>query len=92
MKAIQCNEFNGLGILSFIGKNLSLYVYIYHIAVGKCFDIVASRHHLWRVEWFQNSRAFMVLGVTLVVSLLFFYSKKLFTKLIAKIFKKESHA
>lgn len=36
-----------IAYLNYIGRNLSLYVYILHIAVGKCLDLLAEKNHLW---------------------------------------------
>ncbi len=95
LKCIQCPTYKGrfIGkVLYFIGKNLSLYVYIFHIAVGRLFEILASRKNLWTVDWYMNTRAFIIILTTLIVSLIIFYSKKILIKMLNKMFKKESHA
>ena len=55
-------------VINFIGKELSLYVYVFHIAVGKTLDLVANKFHLWGNVYFKYSRAFIVLFVTLLLA------------------------
>ncbi len=46
--------------LGYIGRELSLYVYILHIAVGKCYDLVAGKFNLWGKTWFIVTRPLIV--------------------------------
>jgi len=72
-------------ILNFIGKELSLYIYIFHIAVGKSLDVVASKFHLWNSVPFKYSRAFIVLFLTIAVSYLIYQYRNNRLKNIIKL-------
>ena len=62
---------NGGGkVLSYVGRELSMYVYILHIAVGKMFDLLASTFSLWQNPWFVYSRALLVMAGALLSALL----------------------
>ena len=53
--------------LTHLGRDLSLYVYIFHIAVGKTLDLITAKCHLDK-EILQYSRAFIVLCVSIMVA------------------------
>lgn len=55
-------------VLGYIGREMSLYVYILHIAVGKTYDIVASRWSLWKNTAFICTRPFVVLAGSLLAA------------------------
>ena len=55
-------------IMAYIGYNLSLYVYIIHIAVGKSWDLFASRWDLTDSLFYNNVRALAILSTTLLIS------------------------
>lgn len=57
--------------LEYIGKRLSTNIYIFHIAVGKLYDIVAGRYNLWRDPVFQWTKPLVVLTVVLLFVVLF---------------------
>lgn len=57
-------------VLRYIGKELSLYVYILHIAVGKVVDIIAGRLSIAQLESFRYTRAFIIIFMSLVISCL----------------------
>lgn len=60
-----------LTVMEYIGSKLSMYVYIYHIAVGKVLDLIASKQHLWGNVHFKALRPVLVLiGSLLVAQLL----------------------
>ena len=44
-----------------------MYVYIFHIAVGKTLDYFANKLHLWQNQVFIYSRAFKVLFGSLII-------------------------
>lgn len=48
------NEGKTYGFLAYVGRELSLYVYVLHIAVGKVFDVLAGRYHWWGAPWFNG--------------------------------------
>ena len=53
--------------LTHLGRDLSLYVYIFHIAVGKTLDLITAKCHLDK-EILQYSRAFIVLSSSIMVA------------------------
>ena len=54
--------------LCYVGENLSVYVYILHIAVGKSYDIIAARLNLWG-EWpYIITRPAVVIGGSICVA------------------------
>ena len=55
-------------LMEYIGNRLSMYVYIYHIAVGKVLDLVAAKHHLWGNGFFKMLRPAIVILASLLVS------------------------
>lgn len=61
--------------MAFIGNKLSMNVYLYHIAVGKVFDLIAGKKHLWGNQLFRISRPVLIIVCTLVLSY-FLYSVK----------------
>lgn len=56
--------------LEYVGNKLSMYVYIYHIAVGKCFDLLYSKLHLWGDNVFQLLRPILVMGCSVLIAYL----------------------
>ena len=60
---------SGNRVLEFIGKNLSMYIYIIHIAVGKSYDLIAAKFHLFGNPIYYYTRA----AITIMFSLLFAY-------------------
>lgn len=54
--------------LAYIGRELSTYVYILHIAVGKTIDLLFSKMHASQYVVYKYSRAFLILGVTLFLA------------------------
>lgn len=63
-------------ILGYIGRELSLYVYILHIAVGKMVTIVAREIGVRDTLYYSYGRAFFTLIGTLLVSHIFVTIKK----------------
>lgn len=55
-----------IALLDYIGDKLSMYVYIYHIAVGKVADLAASKLHLWGSGWFKPMHPLIVLAGSLL--------------------------
>ena len=62
---IYGQEFGKDGLLTYIGRELSLYIYILHIAIGKCFDIIAAKDVLENMDMFHYTRMFIVLVVSI---------------------------
>lgn len=58
----------GNSVLEYIGNKLSLYVYIFHIAVGKALDIVGSKLHITQEPWYLPGRTLGVLVGSLAVA------------------------
>ena len=58
-----------------VGDKLSLYVYIYHIAVGKIFDLFAQKYNLWHNVLFKTTRPLLVLSTSLAVAGLIVWAK-----------------
>ena len=52
-------------IINFIGKNLSIYIYILHIAVGKTLDLIYTKFHLWNNLPLKYFRVFIILFLIL---------------------------
>ena len=84
MKAIQNHKLGQNKIINFIGKELSLYVYIYHIAIGKILDLLASKYHLWNNRFIMNSRVFIILFFSLLLAYLIYKIKDLIKKNVLK--------
>lgn len=57
-----------ISFLSFIGQELSMYVYILHIAVGKTYDLVAKEYRLWGNPYYSHTRPFVVILVSILIS------------------------
>ncbi|MBP3656326.1 MAG: acyltransferase [Clostridia bacterium] len=57
-------------VLTFIGRELSLYIYILHIAIGKTYDLVASHYNLWKKPLYFFTRPLVVVVGSLLVALL----------------------
>ena len=56
------------GLLSFIGRELSLYVYIFHIAVGKTIHIIARIFGIAHRKFYLYSRAAIIVCTTLLLA------------------------
>lgn len=69
-----------IGYLNYIGKNLSIYVYILHIAVGKSIDLLAEKNHLWQYAAFKYSKVFIIIILTLFISYLIYQTYMNFSK------------
>ena len=62
--------------LEYIGNRLSMYVYIYHIAVGKTWDLIATKCHLWGNATFKAFRPLIVIACSLLVAQMIVMTKK----------------
>lgn len=58
----------GNGLLVHIGRDLSMYVYILHIAVGKGVDLLGGKLRLWGHTPYYIARPAVVLVLTLLVA------------------------
>ena len=65
-----------LDIMEYIGSKLSMYVYIYHIAVGKCIDLLYGKLHLWGKPGVKALRPLLVLTGALLVAQLIAYKNQ----------------
>lgn len=65
--ALQYPE-DKVSILQHIGRDLSMWIYILHIAVGKSLDVVAKYSHMWGHNWYYISRPLIIIGVSLLVA------------------------
>ena len=66
-----------IAIMEYIGSRLSMYVYIYHIAVGKIMDLIYTKLHLWGKSPFKFWRPILVLlGSFAVAQLIVFFKRK----------------
>ena len=68
-------------LISYIGRELSLYVYILHIAVGKVITIVARLNGWTGRKFYLYGRAFTVIVITLLIAMLIVEVKKLLKKI-----------
>lgn len=59
---------NGNKVLEYIGNKLSLYVYIFHIAVGKMIDLCGSKFQITKESWYLPVRTLGVLIGSLMVA------------------------
>ena len=64
--------------MHYIGANLSLNIYIFHIMVGKTLELFATKHNLWQRGWFTMLRPFLVLAVSILFAWLIANMKKSF--------------
>lgn len=71
----MCHPNAGNPVLVHIGRDLSMYVYITHIAVGKVIDFLGGRLHMWGHTPYYIARPFVVLLLTLLVAELIFTGK-----------------
>lgn len=55
-------------VLSYIGRELSLYVYVLHIAVGQVVNLFLGVLRLWQTPVSDYGRAFMVLTASLIAA------------------------
>ena len=55
-------------ILEYIGNKLSMYIYIFHIAVGKTWDLIATKCHLWGNGTFKALRPMIVVACSILVA------------------------
>jgi len=71
------SEMSERALLCFIGRELSLYIYIFHIAVGKSFDLFVSKMHLWGTPLVNYGKTPIVLVVTVLMAYLLYVAKLL---------------
>lgn len=57
-----------LHVLQHIGRDLSMWVYILHIAVGKGLDIIAKYGQLWGHNWYYISRPLIIIAISLFIA------------------------
>ena len=62
------NPQSGSPILVHIGRDLSLYIYILHIAVGKIGDLMGKEFHWWGHLPYYIIRPFAILLITILLS------------------------
>ena len=66
----------GVRRLEHIGRDLSMYVYVLHIAVAKVYDLVAGKFQLWDHSLYDYTRAVLIIAVTLVLAELLYDLQK----------------
>lgn len=72
-------------VLKYLGRELSMYIYILHIAVGRVLDIVASENGIKEGLFYQYGRAAAVLVTTIFISAIVNWGiKTIKNKLVAK--------
>lgn len=54
--------------INFIGKELSMYIYILHIAVGKMGDLIITKLGLWNNIYLKYSRSLIILTLTIILA------------------------
>lgn len=74
----------GSNILKFIGKNLSMYIYILHIAIGRIIDVIANELGVKDSIWYSYSKAIIILFLSLVFSFFIFRVKSKFVNISVK--------
>lgn len=65
--AINQPDWN-IGILEYIGRELSLYVYILHIAIGRVIDLVMQKLELRDLAIYSYGRAFFILIISILLA------------------------
>lgn len=77
MSLIACEYPNKtIPIMEYIGSRLSMYVYIYHIAVGKTIDLVYAKLNLWGIAPYKFLRPILVLLGSLAVARIIVFCKR----------------
>lgn len=74
------NPSNGNSALIHVGRDLSMYVYILHIAVGKVIDFLGGKLHFWGHTPYYIARPFVVLILSLLVAECVFAAKRIVVK------------
>ena len=74
------HEFKEDNFLVCIGKDLSMYVYVLHIAVGKVCDLIAAKGFLEDRTMFLYSKMVIVLSFSLMFAYCLFHLNKKMTK------------
>lgn len=69
--------------LHWLGRELSIYVYIFHIPVQKCLNLFFRKQHLSNSPLILWTMPFLVLVVTIVFSFLFLRARMLLKKAIS---------
>lgn len=78
-------------LLSYIGRELSLHVYILHIAVGKLFDFAAGKYKFRSsTALYIFSRPLIILMLTLLVAFIVSYTNRHYVRRVIAYFR--SHA
>ena len=71
-------------LLTHLGRDLSMYIYIFHIAVGKVVDISAKNAHWWGKNPYYIGRPFLVMALSLLLAEVIWQSKKYITSIKMK--------
>lgn len=58
----------GVSWMEHIGRDLSMYAYVLHIAVGKVYDLIVGKFHFWGYTFYDYTRALIILVFTLLVA------------------------
>lgn len=70
--------------LTYVGRELSLYVYVFHMAIYYSLNVIAVKLHFSAANWFQWTRPFWIVILSLVFSWLFAAVRKTIQGLILK--------
>lgn len=65
-----------LPLLEYIGDKLSMYVYLYHVAVGRIWDVIAAKGGFRRTETYLLLRPALIIGGTLLTAQMIVWLKK----------------
>jgi hypothetical protein len=68
-----------IAVMEYIGSRLSVYVYIYHIAVGKTIDLIYTKLHLWGITPWKLLRPILALLSSLAVAQIIVFCKQKMT-------------
>lgn len=63
------------GVLGYIGRELSLHVYILHIAIGRTLDIIANKLGINKLTTYLYTKVFIILALSLTCAYLLNYLK-----------------
>lgn len=76
--SIQYPDFN-IAPLNYIGNKLSVHIYIYHILIGKIYDLLAKKYN-WYNDFMRSIRPFLVCATSILLSWLIVKSRDYVTQ------------
>ena len=72
--------------LHYLGRKLSLYIYIFHIPVQKSLNLFFRKQHISNSPLILWTMPFLVLAATILISFLFFQARRLIRRFYPKAF------